>query len=206
MKAPVLLLLIQLIGEAHAETGPITDHITTMSTVPVGYEGDAHLATDGDLDTKVLVGTHYNSDDGSYRSELKAALDGVFCIEKIKINFRKDMVYEFSCEGNGDCTGTNPDGSWVTYVTTVALEGDVDSSLYKACEIGAMGNTFGVHTADMASLDIYEWVPVGIEAGEQSHTILILDILKHQVLKLPKTKTKKIGCFFCFLKKSDIMT
>ena len=120
MKATVLLLLIQLIGEVHAETGPITDHITTMSTVPAGHQGDAHLATDGDLDTQVFVGSDVRIVDGNteYFSELKAALDGVFCIEKIKINFRKDMVYEFSCEEGGDCTGTNPDGgAWITYVT-----------------------------------------------------------------------------------------
>ena len=171
MKATVLLLLIQLIGEVQSETGPITDHITTMSTVPAEHEADAHLATDGDLDTKLFVGSDTRNVDGNteYFSELKAALDGVFCIEKIKINFKKDMIYEFSCEEDGDCTGTNPDTvtSWLTYYTTVALEGDVDSSLYKACEIGAMGNAFGVHIDDMFSLNIYEWVPVGVEAGEQ---------------------------------------
>ena len=35
----------------------------------------------------------------------------------------------------------------------------------------------------MASLNIYEWVPVGVEAGEageQSYAIMILDISKHQ--------------------------
>ena len=175
-----------MIGGVQAEPGPITDHITSMSTVPEEHEKDAHLATDGNLDTKVFVSSDIRVVDGNteYFSELKATLDGVFCIEKIKINFRDDMVYEFSCEEDGDCTGTNPDAgtSWITYFTTVALEGDVDSSLYKACEIGAMGNAFGVHIDDMASLKVHEWVPVGVEAGEQSYTILIYDILKHQVI------------------------
>lgn len=169
MKAELrLFAIITVIGISHGQTivergdvdKELADHVTEIKAIPrwVTFPPDVLL------DRKLADGT-YILPEGN-EAKIKGTLDGIYCIEKINLYFKRqtDESFDYTC-GKFGCYAADspPDGSLMD--TTVTLESG-ESALYKECESGILGDTFTVLREGKSDyFYVMELVPVGVKAG-----------------------------------------
>ena len=178
MKADLrLLAIITVIGISHGQApvergdvdNDLSDHVSEITTTPQWHT----FSPDVLLDRKLADGVYIDPE--KFEASIHVTLDGVYCIEKINLYFKRqtDESFDFTFNGFGFFgNGHPPDGSQLG--VTVELE-SAESELYKECESGKLSDTFSIlRDGKSETFYLMELVPVGVKAGTTFEILVLL--------------------------------